>query len=445
MRWIPSVLLCIVLGVHADTGLSQELDNPLLGKAEALVRAGKAGEAWQLLSPLEAQYAGQPDFDYLLGIAALESARPNRATFILERVITVNPGHLAARLEMARAYFALGDFERAEREFNLILKASPPAGTRSLIQSYLARMRDPAQVQGPGFSGYAEIALGHDTNVAAAAAQTSVFIPGLNTEFVPDSMFQRRPDRFTSLGAGLEYAHPLRADLGVVAGADFRQRWHSDIFAFDSRVVDLQATLIHRLDERERMHYTVRHNRYELDNSRYQNILSLAAQWTRGLSPRTSVSLSAQGYRIRYLNEDAQSNSSNLVAAAGSATHVLQESSRTVLAGGLYAGHDNAVAGRVDGDRRMLGVSLGAQRRLFSRVHGYVRYAVLESDYATTNPDFGETRRDRQHDGAVGLVWEMGEGWSLRPQMTRTRNLSNLPLNAYSRTESSITLRRAWD
>src|SRR5688572_20406570 len=130
MRWIPSVLLCIVLGAHAGTGLSQALDNPVLGKAEALLRAGKAGDAWQLLSPLEAQHAGQPDFDYLLGIAALESARPNRATFILERVITVNPGHLAARLEMARAYFALGDFERAEREFNLILKASPPAETR---------------------------------------------------------------------------------------------------------------------------------------------------------------------------------------------------------------------------------------------------------------------------------------------------------------------------
>jgi outer membrane protein len=445
MRWIPSVLLCIVLGVHAATGLSQALDNPVLGKAEALVRAGKAGEAWQLLAPLEGQYAGQPDFDYLLGIAALESARPNRATFILERVITVNPGHLAARLEMARAYVALGDFERAEREFNLILKASPPAETRSLIQSYLARMRDPAQVQGRGFSGYAEVALGHDTNVAAAAAQTSVFIPGLNTEFVPDPAFQRRPDAFSALGAGLEYAHPLRADLAVVGGADFRQRWHADIVAFDSRVVDLHASLIHRLDERDRMHYTVRRNHYELDHSRYQNILSMAAQWTRGFSPRTSFSLSAQGYRIRYLSDDARSSSSNVVAAAGSATHVLQESSRTVVAGGLYAGHDNAVAGRADGDRRMLGLSLGAQRQLFSGVHGYVRYAVLESDYATRNRDFGETRRDRQHDGAVGLVWEITDGWSLRPQITRTRNLSNLPLNEYSRTETSIALRRVWD
>jgi hypothetical protein len=300
-------------------------------------------------------------------------------------------------------------------------------------------------VQGRGFSGYAEVALGHDTNVSAAAAQSSVFIPGLNTEFVPDAAFQRRPDRFTALGAGLEYAHPLRANLAVIGGADFRQRWHSDIFAFDSRVVDLHAALIHRLDERDRMHYTVRHNHYELDHSRYQNILSVAAQWTRGLSPRTRLSLSAQGYRIRYLREDAQSSSSNLVAAGASATHVLQESSRTVVAGGLYAGHDHAVAGRVDGDRRMLGLSLGAQRRLFSGVHGYVRYALLQSDYATKNRDFGDTRRDRQHDGAVGLIWEMTDGWSLRPQITRTRNLSNLPLNAYSRTETSITLRRAWD
>jgi hypothetical protein len=97
---------------------------------------------------------------------------------------------------------------------------------------------------------------------------------------------ERRPDGFTALGAGLEYAHPLRADLAVVAGADLRQRWHSDLSAFDARVLDLQATLINRLDERDRMHYTVRHNHYELDNSSYQNILSVAAQWSRGLSPR---------------------------------------------------------------------------------------------------------------------------------------------------------------
>src|SRR5687768_16113255 len=132
MRWIAAVVLCVLLGVRAGLALPQALDHPALGEAEALVRAGKAEQAWALLAPLEREHAGRPDFDYLLGLAALESGRPNRATFVLERVITVNPGHLAARLEMARAYFALNDFERAEREFGFILQSAPPAEIRSL-------------------------------------------------------------------------------------------------------------------------------------------------------------------------------------------------------------------------------------------------------------------------------------------------------------------------
>src|SRR5829696_2039676 len=101
IRSIAVLAVCLSLALRTGASLSQEADLAVLGQAEALVRSGQAEQAWQLLAPLEPQYAGRPDFDYLLGVAALESGRPNRATFVLERVITTNPGHLAARLEMA--------------------------------------------------------------------------------------------------------------------------------------------------------------------------------------------------------------------------------------------------------------------------------------------------------------------------------------------------------
>src|SRR4026209_814340 len=106
MRWIAAVTLCLALAVRAGPSVAQELDPAVLRQAEALVRPGAAQQAWGLLAPLERQYAGRPDFDYVLGVAALESGRPNRATFVFERVLTVNPGHLAARPELPRAHFA---------------------------------------------------------------------------------------------------------------------------------------------------------------------------------------------------------------------------------------------------------------------------------------------------------------------------------------------------
>ena len=445
MHRIAAVTLCLLLALRAGVSLAQELDVDVLGRAEDLVRSGEAEQAWALLAPLERQFAGRPDFDYLLGVAALESGRPNRATFVLERVLTVNPGHLAARLEMARAYFALRDFERAEREFNFILSSAPPPEIATLSRLYLSKMREGSPARGAVLSGYAEVTLGRDSNVNAAVAQSSVFVPGLGTEVILDTSLQPRPDDFVALAAGLEYTHALSPNLGLIAGADLRQRGYSHADTFDARGADLQAALAHRFDERTGMQYSARYTLYDLDNARYRDTESLGAQWNRRLSLRTRIAFGGEGHRIRYRSAETQTSSSNLVAGSAGATHVLQPSTLTVATGSVYFGYDRAVADRADGDRRILGAALGLQRRLLDRAEVFLRLSLLESDYLSENPDFSVTRRDRQYDATLGVNWEFAAGWVLRPQVLYTSHGSNIPLNEYRRTETSITLRRAWD
>ena len=443
MRWMPAVLLCLVLAVRAGICLPQALGVPGLAEAEALVRAGRAEEAWQLLAPLERQHAGEADFDYLLGVAALDSGRRNRATFIFERVVSVDPANLDVRVQMARAYFELGDFERAEREFNFILRSAPEGDLRRVSETYLAAMRASPKAERRGFTGYAESSVGRDTNVSAASAQGSVFVPGLGVQFVPDRRLRRQPDEFYGLGAGLEYGRTLRGNLGVVAAVDLRQRWHTDAKQFDTRAVDLDGAVNHRLDERNALQYGAHLNYYELDNTRYRETQSLGAQWYRSLSARSRLALSGHGHRIRY-SHDASSNSDLLTATIG-VTRILKLAAPTTVAGAVHFGHDNAVAGRIDGDRRLLGASLTLQRKLWPSVDGYVHFSVLQSQYEKQNAWFGLAREDRQRDAAVGLTWSFGNGWQLRPHILRTTNRSNLPMSEYQRTETSIALRRIWN
>jgi tetratricopeptide (TPR) repeat protein len=443
--WIPAVWLCLALALHAGPCLPQAPDASLLSRAEALVRAGSAEQAWQLLAPRERQHAGQPDFDYLLGVAALDSGRRNRATFIFERVIAQDPANLGVRVQMGRAYFELKDFERAEREFQLILKRAPDGELRRASEAYLAAMRASAGREQRRFTGYAEISAGRDTNVSAASAQSSVFVPGLGVQFVPERRFQRREDDFFTFGAGFEYAHALRSDLGVLAGADIRQRWHADAKPFDTRVADLDGALNHRIDERNALQYSIHLNYYELHNTRYRETHSLGAQWNRSLSARSRLSVSGQGHRIRYRTEDASASSSDLVAGSVGVTHLLGLAAPTTVAGAIHLGHDHAVAGRLDGDRRLRGASVALQRRLGPSLEGYLRFSVLHSDYDRQNYWFGLSREDRQRDAVLGLAWSFAQGWQLRPQVARTVNRSNLPISEYHRTETSITLRRVWD
>ena len=109
-----------------------------LAKANALMKQGKAAEAYALLEPFEFEQSGNVQFDYLLGIAALDSGKPAKATLAFERVLATDPNFAGARLDMARAYYQLGDYTRAKTELETVLKLNPPPAARATINNYLA-------------------------------------------------------------------------------------------------------------------------------------------------------------------------------------------------------------------------------------------------------------------------------------------------------------------
>ena len=74
---------------------------------------GAAEAAWAELSAQEQTRAGDPDFDYQLGIAALDTGRFGAAIIAFQRVLAAQPAHAQARAELARAYAMAGDADTA--------------------------------------------------------------------------------------------------------------------------------------------------------------------------------------------------------------------------------------------------------------------------------------------------------------------------------------------
>jgi len=72
----------------------------------------------------------------------------------------------------------------------------------------------------------------------------------------------------------------------------------------------------------------------------------------------------------------------------------------------------------------------------------YASAAAQRGDYREENPLFLTLRAERQYDVAAGLAWRFAKDWSLRPQLTYTRNKANITLYDYDRIEASLTLRR---
>lgn len=416
---------------------------PDLARAKRLIEQHKAEQAWKLLAPHEFELAGNERYDYLLGLAALDSGRPARATLAFERVLAVDPNHAGARLDMARAYYALGDYQRARAEIEIVRRLNPPLAARLTIERYLAAIDE--HLHGPRLkvTGHLEGGVGYDSNVNAAPALTSVFVPlvGVNFTLAPTSV--KQGSSFAALGGGLQLSYPLGHQFSLLATGALYQRAnarHSD-FAF--RTVDLGFGVQH-LSDRDRLRASLGGNDYALGGSEYRRIHSANLEWRHQLDAHTQLGLFAQDARIRYLQQALSSNDSDMLLYGVGALHELDAASHLIAFGSVYRGDDRATDGRLDGDRRLYGLRVGAQRALRADTDVYASLTWQRSKYESRNLIFDALRRDSEYDLRLGAAWRIGPAWSLRPELAYTRNDSNVAIDKYDRYVMSLTLRRDW-
>ncbi len=416
---------------------------PDLAQARSLLSANQPAAALKLLGPHEDAQAGNLEFDYLLGVAALEAGDASRATILLERALLVNPNHAGARLDLARAYFALGDRERARTEFNIVLSQDPPAAARGVIQSYLTRM------EGNGFlggktraSGYLDVTAGRDSNVNNATSLGQVFVPvfGFNVQLSPTS--QRTADTFASLGGGGEVSHDFNKQTSLFAGADLRLRFNRNADTFNYNQFDVRGGVQHAFSAASQLRASVAHQQYYLDNINYRGTSGLNLEWRHALSETHQIALFGTGNRVRYKDINQVANDTNLGVFGAGYTHVLNAQRRTTVSVSGVAGYERDVGQRVDGDRKLYGLRIGAQTGWGANVDWYVGAGYQPSRYQTRNVVFNEQRTDKLADAVVGAVWRIDRAWMLRPQVTYTRNASNIDINQFDRYEASIMLRR---
>ena len=95
----------IVLPIYTIVALA-EGDMPNL-------EAGKVEQSIALLNHDLPRFAGNADYNYLLGLALYQARHAGEALFAFDRVIMVNPDNLAARLKAAQINLERGDTTHA--------------------------------------------------------------------------------------------------------------------------------------------------------------------------------------------------------------------------------------------------------------------------------------------------------------------------------------------
>jgi tetratricopeptide (TPR) repeat protein len=419
---------------------SAQASGVLLSIQEQL-RAGNPDAAWSLARQHLDGRAGDPDFDFVAGLSALEAGEPAHAAMILERVLLVQPGHHRARLELARAYFQLGDHAAAQREFQAVRSANPPANVGHRIEIFLAEIERRESATRTRISGYVELRPGWDSNAASATSDSSIEIPAIGVVTLDDSS-RERSDRFLDKNAGMSLVHPLDKHRALFFDIHYRDRENIQTQAYDTRSVGLSAGLA-RTKGADLLRIPLQYQTLYLANEHFRHLLTLGLEWSRDIDPYNQALGFGQAGTIRY-PEDTNRDVSLLLAGGG--WNHRHKHLPLMLSGSIYLGNESArqTAGDSNG-RRHHGVRLGAQ---WNGIPAHTPYATINwqrSNYDAPNPVFLSTRREDFSELKLGWSWRPQPQWNITAEASLMDNDANIALYEYRRRQFSVGVRYQFD
>jgi len=413
-----------------------------LPAAKALLDAGKPAEAYTALEPYEFDMAGNQDFDYLLGVAALDSGKPEKAILIFDRLLTANPNFAGARMDQGRAYFALKSDALAKQQFEIVLSEDPPELAKQTAEKYLAAIeqRDKAKID--NLTAYAEFAFGHDSNVNASTSQGLVFVPALGATFTLSATNVETASYYFSAAGGAEFTHVITPKFKIFIGSDINKRQTPDASAFTSGNIAINAGGTYGEDDNN-FSLSFQSSRFYLGGDPNRDTNGFLGQWKYTINPRFQISLFGTYNLIRFVDPALSTENINQAVGGVGWLYALDDEGKNLISTTVFAGNENDINHRADGGKSIHGAKVAMQHNIHDDLAIFGSFGLQNGDYDTTNVAFQKTRDDRQIDASGGLSWRINDAWSLRPQLSYTKNNSNISLYKYDRTDVSVTLR--WD
>ena len=435
---IASLVAALVMAFSFG-GVAIAQADPALEQARRLLASRDAGAAYALLEPLEATRAGQVDYDYLLGIAALDSGRISRAIFALERVLAVQPDNTLARAEIGRAYLAAGEADTARAELTRVRAGPIPPAAAPAVDRLLGAISQLQSQQSTQWRAYLDAGLGYDTNVNNATGDSQVAVPALGgLVFNIDAASRRAADSFAMVGAGANVRVPLAPDLAFAGNLGAVQNFNSSQDRFDAGTLDGSAGLSKSVGA-SIFSGVLQASANWIGGNRFREAAGALGQWQYNLGTRAQTTVFAQATRLAYPGNSLR-DANRWIAGAGYARAL---EAGPVIFASVYGGREDARATGVPHlSHQLAGARAGLQWQASGNVAIFGNVSLEDRRYNGNEPLFNKARHDRQGGMIAGLHYTIAPNWRLTPQVSYTGNRSNVVIYDFRRTVTSLTLRR---
>jgi outer membrane protein len=420
-----------------STALSE---GELLRQAKLALDGGESRRAYEMLKAQESRLIGKVEFDYLLGLAALDVGYAAEAIIHLERVLINQPDFLQARAEIAKAYIKVQETENAKRELQTVAAQEIPQEVRRAIGNFLdliKRDEEAAQKSADDnpvtWRGSIESEIGYDSN-ANFGTSSGTWLLADGTKVLPQASSKPNPSALLGLAGAVEAVVPINGRIAWTTGLRLSSRSYPSASTLAQSQVDL-STGLRIATEKAQFNVLAQTQNLRLDGNAFRKATGLAAQAQFELDSKNPGAkqwgLFAQAFDLSFPNA-ASRDAKRLMSGVSWASTIAPKENFLGLAS-VYSGRENA---QLD----TLSYSFTGLRGLLSRSltqewTGQISASFERRSFDGIDTLFGVRREDRQTELRLSAERSYGKHWLMTQEITWTKNMSSLQPNDYQRSQ----------
>jgi len=396
--------------------------------------------AYQRAISLRVANEGEPRFDYLYGLSALQTGHYNEAVFALERVTASEPSVMRPRLELARAYLKLNNNKAAIREFKQVLTLKPPAVVRQNVANYLRQLKtDRWEARKAVINSLLTLSLGFDDNINFGFENDEIVLPVFGSIRLDNNSIQQQSG-FAEAKFQLNYRKADSHRFNRFASAALTHRDYFDNGDFNLTDLDFRTGFTFNKNKYQ-YQMVLRDRPVLLGGEYYTNTIGLDAALRRGLGLGAVLTASLTYEDYSHKVESLRNRTRAIVSAK-----IDKKAGNNIHQFSAFYGEETPDddAGK-QFSRDLAGIGYRLVHNWSGKDKSYVKLDYQNNQHQGPYPIYPDAREDDRITVKVGHERKLRKNLDLLIGVQYSNNDSNLTLYDVTRTEAKIGVRYEWD
>lgn len=427
--------ICLVLTFVCFASTSNA---SIVEDSKQLIKSSQFDQAYQMLTEegVELDNSNNLQYNYNLGISALRSGKYSHAIFALKRVLYAKPKHAGAQLDLAIAYYHVGNLVFAEKELKRIKRMYSGQATSQInntIDKYLQKIaKDNTKLH---VSASSTLTIGETTNMNSGIEVESVDTVLGSITITEDSL--KTPSDFSSLNTFIKVSYDARRDLILDTKISSSAMHYHENPDLDQSSTTMSFGLKKKQADID-FYANTSFSRVLLNNEEHLTNETLGIVITKSPSKFISNIASVSRNRVRFVNEIDQVGDIDKTVFGLEQTRAISKLNMAISTK-ILGGKVKALNDRPDGDDNFFGARMTVRKPIWKGL-ATLTAGIEKHEYDKINAMYGVIRDDKISTASFNYNFPFSKGKAVNIGASYSDQKSNIATNTTNKLTPSVGL-----